>query len=204
MGGVLRIGSMVWFLYACGSCSMYFILCVVFPMGLFYQTSYGKTKINVFFSKYFIPYVAEPALVFGLKKWFVRNVEKHWSTLSANDPRWKDGPTDEKKASASFDIKLATMSEHGSRAEEITTMINQAYVRELRTALKSSEGTDDTALNASFSRTDATGLRRRLLTDSEVRGLRDGTFLANRVLFLAVEHGEPQLSSCGFCCHHMK
>lgn len=160
-----------------------------------------RTKVHVFFSKVIIPRV-EALLVFYLKATGQRNVEKYWrKQLAARSAGTIGKPNDDgdsvKATSASampFDIRLATVWEHSSKVQEISTMVNGAYVRELKDALLSS----DKEAEAAFSRTTPVDIERRLLTNDELRQLKSqtGPCIINRVLFLAVSKDGTIVGTC--------
>lgn len=159
----------------------------------------ARTRLNIFISKVILPRI-NVLLVWYLKFSGQRNVEKYWrrqlSTRVSNAlPKSNGTSTVSRDTSATvFDIRLATVREHGRRVLEISTMINAAYVRELKDALLDHGG----AAEAAFSRTSPEDIQRRLLTDSELQLLKQqtGPPIINRVLFLAVSKEGAIIGTC--------
>lgn len=155
-----------------------------------------RTHLGIFVHRHILPYL-EAALVWYLRVSGQRNVEQYWRMQLADKPRKKSEQADTSKRppSTSFEIRLATVRQHGSRTKEISDMVNGAYVRELKDALP--DGASDAAEQA-FSRTSPVDIERRLLTDAEVEELRSSPSppLINRVLFLAVTKDDAIVGTC--------
>jgi len=155
-----------------------------------------RTKINGFVSRVLIPRL-EVALVWYLKVSGQRNVEKFWrSQLPLLAERSASEGSENLQTSSAqqplFEIHLATVRAHGKDIQEISAMVNAAYVRELKTALLDADGEAE----AAFSRTTPEDIERRLLTDSELQSLATGRTLVNRVLFLAVAKDGGIIGTC--------
>lgn len=163
--------------------------------------SWIRTKINLCISRVIIPRL-EVLLVWYLKSTGQRNVEKYWRKQLATRVVGASGkPVDDsssvnatRTSATSFDIRVATVWEHSSKVQEISYMINAAYVRELKDALLSA----DKEAEAAFSRTTPVDIERRLLTDDELRQLKSqaGPCIINRVLFLAVSKDGTIVGTC--------
>mmetsp|Transcript_104542 Transcript_104542/g.164981 ORF Transcript_104542/g.164981 Transcript_104542/m.164981 type:complete len:305 (+) Transcript_104542:32-946(+) len=160
--------------------------------------SWLRTKLNVYFNRVILPHL-EALLVWYLKFSGERNVEKFWRkqlTKRRNNPR----TTSEKAAqrckgsAGSFEIILATWRDHHARVNEISGMVNRAYVRELKDALLNNDCNGD----AVFSRTTPVDIERRLISDLEMQQLQSHTEppLLNRVLFLAVLSDGSIVGTC--------
>ena len=173
----------------------------LFAVLVLSRTSWGRTKTKVFFSTVLLPWVLEPMLVYWFKFLGPRKVYKHWKAQLARQP-FSSGVTSAHSQQqsgvrnlkgASFRIQLATQREHHPLSANIATMVNRAYVRELKDALV---GDDDEA-EAAFARTSRLDIERRLLSDAELAGLRCCTRMINRVLFLAVtEEDDTIIGTC--------
>jgi len=161
--------------------------------------SWTRTKLNSFVSKVIIPRL-EVLLVWYLKYSGQRNVEKYWrkQLSSLSDRRKQDLPADPvifaHMAESHFDICVATARDHRSHVHEISSVINAAYVRELKSALLDGNG----AAQEAFSRTTPSDILRRLLSDDELQRLRDPSAqtIINRVLFLAVAKDKTIIGTC--------
>lgn len=143
----------------------------------------------------------EGLLVWYLKLSGQRSVEKFWrkqlaatSAAVAQAAACKGVAAGDGAATRSFDIRLATVREHSSLVDEISSKVNAAYVRELKEALLSSESEAE----ATFSRTSPIDIRRRLITDDEIQKLKCPTSppIINRVLFLAVSKDGRIVGTC--------
>lgn len=151
------------------------------------QTTWGRTKISVFFTKVVLPYVLEPLLIYWFRYFGPRTVLKHWKAQLERHQPSIDGVSKRSVAassssSLSFHIELATLRKHRAHVETINAMVNGSYVRELRDALV---GGGEEA-EATFKRTSPLDVERRLLSDAELDGLRKGESMISRVLFLAI------------------
>lgn len=158
--------------------------------------SWIRTKADVFLGKVVLPRL-EALLVWYLKFSGQRNVEKYWRKQLASrvvgTMHKAEGGCN--KLSLSFDIRLGTVREHYDRVQEISAMVNGAYIRELKDALL--DGGREA--EAAFSRTSPHDIERRLLTDDEVQQLRGqaGTPpIINRVVFLALSKEGAILGTC--------
>ena len=83
------------------------------------RTSWGRTKLSVFFSKVIMPWVLEPALVLYLKHQGPRTVLKHWRQQMA-----RPSSAAEAAGSGSSSGDDATYSaEHASFRIELATVV---------------------------------------------------------------------------------
>jgi len=160
--------------------------------------SWVQTKLHWFVNTFIRR--LEVLLVWYLKFSGQRNIEKYWTKqLSTREspalPTTNGSSAGSTHTTAhAFDICLATVLEHGARVHEISSMINAAYVRELKDALL--EGSEEA--EAAFSRTTSEDIQRRLLTDDEVQQLKSLSRppIINRVLFLAISKEGAIVGTC--------